>query len=79
MTKNTEIRGPGIPRWAYIGGAVAVAIVAFLVLTRTGDDENVTKHTTARATRGPMEVTVTGAGTIRAAQSVEIDVPRTSS
>lgn len=75
MTTNTEIRGPGIPRWAYIGGVVAAAIVVFLIITRPGNDDGGRDHTTAYVTRGPMEVTVTGAGSIRAARSVKINVP----
>ncbi|MFO7768987.1 MAG: efflux RND transporter periplasmic adaptor subunit [bacterium] len=72
MTESTGSR-----KWTRLAaGALVVLLLAALgVVTApgSGEDDSI-RHTTV--IRGPMDVTVTGPGRVRAASAVEIEVPR---
>gem|GEM_PF-2479798 len=64
-----------MPRWVYGTGAAVIVVVVLFALMGTGGSTDAAVSGVARVERGNMEVTVTGPGSVRAANSVEVEVP----
>lgn len=75
MNNTNENQRRGIPRWLYGAGLAAVAIITFMILTRSREGIAIEEHLTVEVIQGEMEIRVTGSGRIRAARAREVEVP----